>query len=279
MGWIEYLTSLLAGLLYCPRDDNTCTRERLLIGCWIYLVIVFLQSILFAAPYGKFLNQAQNANSVPDTFLSWRMPAQLGWMLQEIPAALMGLLGMYEAYTNQNFTSLSVLVPFTLHYLNRSVIFPLRIKTGKPVPVFTVLMAFQFCFCNGLLQNLYLTEKGYFLAIQSQLIEYLGLGLFVTGMYVNLQADSILTNLRKPGEKGYKIPFGGMFAYLSAPNYAGEILEWWGWFLFNPTPGSFWFACFTNIFLGTRALKTHQFYTTKFDNYPRERKALIPFLL
>ena len=59
----------------------------------------------------------------------------------------------------------------------------------------------------------------------------------------------------------------------------GEILEWWGWFLINPTPASLWFAAFSTIFLGARAVKTHSFYTTKFDNYPRNRKALIPFLM
>ena len=29
---------------------------------------------------------------------------------------------------------------------------------------------------------------------------------------------------RKPGEVGYKIPYGGMFAYLSAPNYSGKSI-------------------------------------------------------
>lgn len=35
-----------------------------------------------------------------------------------------------------------------------------------------------------------------------------GVILFCTGMFINLQADHILRNLRKPGETGYKIPRG-----------------------------------------------------------------------
>ena len=32
--------------------------------------------------------------------------------------------------------------------------------------------------------------------------------LFAAGMLGNMHSDSILRNLRKPGESGYKIPFG-----------------------------------------------------------------------
>ena len=33
-----------------------------------------------------------------------------------------------------------------------------------------------------------------------------GIVIFFTGMAINIQSDSILINLRKPGETGYKIP-------------------------------------------------------------------------
>ena len=39
----------------------------------------------------------------------------------------------------------------------------------------------------------------------------------------------ILRNLRAPGETGYKIPVGGLFRWVSSPNYFGELLEWTGW--------------------------------------------------
>ncbi len=40
----------------------------------------------------------------------------------------------------------------------------------------------------------------------------------------------ILANLRKPGDKGYKIPKGFLFNYVTCANYTCEV---WGWLLFT----------------------------------------------
>ena len=89
----------------------------------------------------------------------------------------------------------------------------------------------------------------------------IGLFIFSFGFYVNIDSDRRLRGLRskdrKPGE--YKIPIGGMFEYVSAANYFGEICEWWGFALaaqFNP--GSLFFAGFSTIFLGMRGLQHHR---------------------
>ena len=47
------------------------------------------------------------------------------------------------------------------------------------------------------------------------------------------QSDAILRGLRAPGETGYKIPTGGLYRWVSSPNYLGEILFWWGLSLFG----------------------------------------------
>lgn len=43
---------------------------------------------------------------------------------------------------------------------------------------------------------------------------HVGVILFCTGMFINLQADHILRNLRKPGETGYKIPRGTCISFV-----------------------------------------------------------------
>jgi steroid 5-alpha reductase family enzyme len=48
---------------------------------------------------------------------------------------------------------------------------------------------------------------------------------FCCGLGVNIHSDHILRNLRKPGESTYKIPHGGLFNLISAPNYLGNFLS------------------------------------------------------
>lgn len=56
-------------------------------------------------------------------------------------------------------------------------------------------------------------------------IHHVGIILFCTGMFINLQADHILRNLRKPGEIGYKIPRGNTFAILSFVHIKPFLIE------------------------------------------------------
>jgi len=46
---------------------------------------------------------------------------------------------------------------------------------------------------------------------------------FSCGLAVNIHSDHLLRNLRQPGESTYKIPHGGLFDLVSAPNYLGKI--------------------------------------------------------
>lgn len=106
----------------------------------------------------------------------------------------------------------------------------------------------------------------------------IGFTLFFTGLTINWQADSILRNLRKPGETGYKIPYGGMFNYVSGANFCGEIIEWTGFAIAGWNLPAFAFALFTFCNIGPRGAQHHQYYQQKFKDYPTNRKAVIPFI-
>jgi protein-S-isoprenylcysteine O-methyltransferase Ste14 len=104
--------------------------------------------------------------------------------------------------------------------------------------------------------------------------------MFLIGFSINFQSDSILRNLRKPGETGYKIPRGGFFRFISAPNYFGEMVEWTGWAIATWSMGGAVFAIWTFANLFPRALSNHRWYRESFgDQYPKERRAVIPFLV
>ena len=105
-----------------------------------------------------------------------------------------------------------------------------------------------------------------------------GLICFAAGFAINVHSDEILLRLRRGTETGYAIPRGGLFRFVSCPNYFGELVEWSGWALMTWSPAGLVFALWTAANLVPRARSHHRWYRTEFADYPRERKAIIPFV-
>ena len=103
--------------------------------------------------------------------------------------------------------------------------------------------------------------------------------LFLTGMVINIRSDNILLSLRKSSANGYAIPKGGLFRYVSCPNFLGEIIEWAGFALMTWSIAALAFSILTAVNLIPRALDHHKWYRDRFEDYPRLRKALIPSIL
>ena len=118
----------------------------------------------------------------------------------------------------------------------------------------------------------------------------IGAALWLTGFVINIQSDGILRGLRNaPPTKTntnanastntYKIPYGGAFEYVSGANFFGEIVEWAGYAMASWSLAGLAFWVFVSANLIPRAYATHRWYHDKFEDYPEERKAIIPFLL
>lgn len=97
-------------------------------------------------------------------------------------------------------------------------------------------------------------------------------------MGVNVWADRVLLRLKSEG-KGYVVPKGGLFEFVACPNYFGEILEWLGWAVMTWSWAGLGFLLYTFANLGPRARANRRWYLDKFgEDYPKERKGLIPYL-
>lgn len=163
-------------------------------------------------------------------------------------------------------------------------IFPWLKRGARPMPLSVMLLSFLFCTVNGSMQGFYLGQN---VVHDGKMEEWLstphvwvGILLFIGGWVINQHSDALLRSLRKEdGSNTYHIPRGGMFEYTSAANYTGEIIEWTGWFILHPSITSLAFALFTMMNLIPRGISYHKWYQQKFDNYPKNRKAVIPFLL
>jgi len=234
---------------------------------WILIALIVLPiNLIYKAPYGKHSTKKWGKS----------IDNKTGWILMELPALLTCPL-IYFTITEEINLNVVFIVLWIIHYFNRTVIYPLRIKTkGKKIPIAIVASAFFFNMVNGIL-------NGYFLTLLqfesiSELYLILGLIIFIIGFYINISSDNLLIKLRT-NQKGYVIPNGKLFNYVSCPNFFGEIIEWLGFAIMTLNPGSLSFLIWTICNLIPRSKAHHKWYIENFENYPKKRKAVIPYLL
>jgi len=168
---------------------------------------------------------------------------------------------------------------WTGHYIHRSWVWPARARiTGKKMPISLILFAVGF---NGI--NAWINAEWMFSLHHPYPIDWLispqfiiGVIFFITGMGINIKSDNMLFDLRRDGSAEYQIPRGGLFQWISCPNYLGELLEWWGWALATWSLAGLSFAVWGMANLVPRARANHKWYQKNFKDYPVDRKALIP---
>ena len=168
---------------------------------------------------------------------------------------------------------------FLLHYIQRTLIYPMRMGTkANPMPLTVALLAFIYCSWNASIQSLYLICIHRYPAndILNPIL-ILGVLIFFTGFSLNIHADGVLLQLRRKAG-GYSIPEGGLFGYISCANYGAEILEWTGFAIASRSIPAFAFAIFVFANLAPRAHHHHRWYLSKFEDYPKNRSAIIPFI-
>jgi steroid 5-alpha reductase family enzyme len=107
----------------------------------------------------------------------------------------------------------------------------------------------------------------------------LGVLLFAVGYAVHVLADRELRRLRRQSGGAYVVPRGPLFRLVSCPNYMGELIEWTGWALATWCLPGLVFALWTAANLVPRALSHHVWYRANFADYPRARRAIVPYLL
>jgi 3-oxo-5-alpha-steroid 4-dehydrogenase 1 len=206
---------------------------------------------------------------------------KLGWIVMETPI-LIAVAYFFFAGGNPLNVSAVMVGAFAFHYVHRALIFPHRIQVqGKTLPIATVVASMTFYTVNGYLIG------HYYGALREYPLEWLfdprfiaGAALFVTGFWINVKSDNVLIGLRAPGESGYKIPRGGLFEYVSCPNFFGEIVEWTGFALMTWSLPGVVYAVWVSLTLIATALGTHRWYREHFGAaYPTERRAVFPFLV
>lgn len=240
----------------------------------LMLAILFF----FNAPYGR--------QNLQDTHPLWgpNIPLKLSWFILEAPVFFSFAFFFWQGNNALLPVPLILFLLFELHYFHRTFIYPLSLKP-KPGSGFRLgVLAFGIPLnaANGYINGYYISQYAIHLNTLTWLLDprfIIGCSLFFFGFWLTKNSDKLLANLRKPGETGYKIPYGGAFKWVSSPNYLGEIIQWAGFAIAAWSFPGFIFFCLTVANLLPRALSNQKWYHEKFSRYPKKRKALIPFVI
>ncbi|KAF4401552.1 hypothetical protein G4B88_001746 [Cannabis sativa] len=252
-------------------DDQTLFHYSLitlyLVGPPTFISLHFLQ-----APYGKHRRPGWGPT----------IPAPLAWFLMESPTLWLTFLLLPFGINTSNPKSIFLISFFLLHYFNRTVLFPLRLlrqKTAGDFPLTIAATAFGFNLLNGYLQARSVSHYSDYDGDEWFWWRFVvGAVVFLTGMAINVGSDRVLVRL-KEGGGGYKVPRGGWFERVSCPNYFGECVEWLGWAIMTWSWAGLGFFLYTCANLVPRARANHNWYLDKFgEDYPKSRKAVLPFL-
>jgi very-long-chain enoyl-CoA reductase len=114
---------------------------------------------------------------------------------------------------------------------------------------------------------------------------YAGLVCFVLCELGNFSIHVALRNLRPAGSKERRIPrptsnpLTALFNLVSCPNYTYEAGAWFSYSVMSQSLPALIFACVGLAQMSLWALGKHKNYKQEFKDYPRGRKAIIPFIL
>ena len=242
-----------------------------LVWLQFFLAVPTVIALIFlSAPYGRHERSGWGPT----------MPARWGWIMMESPAVLYFGFIFWNTPHRLQAVPLVFFAMWQLHYINRTFVFPFLLRgSDKRMPVVVALMAILFNLLNATINAHWIGEFGrYSNAWLTDPRFIVGALLFLVGFMGNIHADSLLRALRKPGESGYKIPQGGLYRWISCPNYFFEILEWTGWAIATWSTAGLAFAIYTAANLAPRAASHHRWYQERFEDYPKDRKALVPLV-
>ena len=243
----------------------------LLVATFASAILIFLLLYKIIAPYGRHIRRGWGLT----------IQARFGWLIMELPAVLTVLVCFVIGNRRNDVLSFIFLSIWMIHYVQRTFIYPFLMRSGKKqFPVLLMTFAILFNTINGYLNGRYLFYFApiYQISWLSDPRFIIGTIIFFTGFITNIYSDGELRQLRRPGEEAYRIPRGGLFRFVSSPNYFGEIIEWIGWAIATWSLPGLAFVFFTIANLMPRAYFNHRWYQKEFSDYPAERKALIPFI-
>ncbi|GMI80512.1 hypothetical protein like AT5G16010 [Hibiscus trionum] len=218
--------------------------------------------------YSKFFNASSS--------ISPKVPSRVGMLFFYTPPFLVGVASFWH-FPNGDLRFLLLKSAITIHFFKR--IFEVNFIhkfSGEMALDTMITVLVGYLFLSSSLVYTQILNQG--LPEPSIDLKCCGVVLFLVGICGNFYHHYLLSKLRTKGGKDYKIPKGGLFELVICPHYLFEIVGFMGISLISQTLFSFSATLGCAVYLGCRSYVTRRWYISKFDDFPKEVKALIPFV-
>jgi len=174
----------------------------------------------------------------------------------------------------------------TLHYAKRllETLFVHRFSHAT-MPILNLFKNCSYYWGFAFIMGYYINHPLYTPAYFGKAQIYFGVAGFLLSELGNFSIHIALRNLRPAGSKERKIPmptsnpFTQLFNFVSCPNYSYEAYAWAFFTILTQCLPAGLFAAAGFGQMALWALGKHKLYKKEFPNYPRNRKAIIPFLI
>ncbi|KAI3991312.1 hypothetical protein MKX01_034631 [Papaver californicum] len=224
--------------------------------------------------YSKFWNADKEAVAKKETS---KLSSRTGMLLLYTTDFLAGAISFWLC-PNHDFRFLLVNSAVTLHFFKRvfEVLFVHKYSGGMELDSAIVISLSYTLSAISMIYNQHLMQ-----GIPDPQIDLKLLGgvVFLVGIVGNFYHHCILSReILGKSDEGYKIPSGGLFGLVICPHYLFEILIFVGISLMSQTLYPFAFTAGTACYLTGRSYATRKWYLSKFPNFPKHIKALVPFV-
>ncbi|RDX72537.1 Very-long-chain enoyl-CoA reductase [Mucuna pruriens] len=263
------MLSVLSNFIFTPPAS-------LVVSCMSVISLVSLANSGLSEIRGKHLNYSKFWNANPIGHRQVKLSSKAGMLLLYTPAFLSALSSFF-IFPHQSLRSTLLQSAVTLHFFKRlfEVLFIHKYSGGMLLDSAIPITLSYFLSAATMVYAQHLTNG---LPEPPINLLYPGIGMFTVGIIGNFYHHYLLSKLRGEGEKEYKIPKGGLFGLVICPHYLFEIIVFYGISFISQTLYSFSFALGTTFYLLGRSYATRKWYLSKFEDFPKNIKAVIPFL-
>ncbi|TKW30533.1 hypothetical protein SEVIR_2G044700v4 [Setaria viridis] len=214
------------------------------------------------------------------------LPSRAGMLVGYVPALVAALASFaVPGAANDGARAQLLRAALAVHFLKRvlEVLFVHRYSGSMPLP--TVL---QISSCYLLYVIMFIYAQHLSRGLPEPAVDTLHLGalVFAIGVAGNFYHHHLLSRLRTDGgggaaggDRGYKIPRGGLFELVACPHYLFEIVVFAGLAMIAQTAFALALAVGTAAFLACRSCATRRWYAAKFEEFPAGIRALVPYVL